>query len=145
MPTGRAPLVGSCGGAANATPAGAAGSGASTGGPPALPRPTADGPSRGSDLGSGSASACDSFDTSLPKTSGRVPASRVRFDIISGSDALLVSLILASIASRCSFHLGSMRPMRMCSCISPCRTSSPVSGDTTYSVGSYSWPAGVRL
>jgi hypothetical protein len=135
------------GGGGIATPAGAAGSGARTGlfafAPDTLPLALA-GPSLGRFFGS-TASTSERDETSRPKTSGRVPARRVKFAMISVSDALLVSLILESIASRCSFHLGSISPMRMCSCISECRMSSPVRGDTTYSVGSYSCPSVVLV
>lgn len=44
---------------------------------------------------------------------------------------LVDSLILASMTSRCSRHLGSMSEMRMCSAIWSVGISSPVMGDTT--------------
>jgi hypothetical protein len=132
-----------------ATPAGAAGKGASAG---VLPLPgCADeppallGPSFGSADGGvtpvASPIAVVSSAVLLPKTSGRVPARRVRLSMISVSVAFVVSFIFDSIASRWSFHFGSIKLMRMCSCISASGTNSPVIGDTAYLEGSYSSPA----
>ena len=47
-------------------------------------------------------------------------------DTTSGNKTRLIMLY----RSFCSFHLGSRRPMRMCSAIFEAGTSSPVSGDT---------------
>lgn len=74
-----------------------------------------------------------------PKMSGRVRASPTRLRVISSSPALVVSLSLLIMASRCSLHRGSMRLMRMCSAISSTATSSPVMGETANRVGSYTW------
>ena len=66
-----------------------------------------------------------------PKTSGRLLASPTRLRPISSSLALVVSLILDIMAWRCSWNLGSIRLMRMCSAIWSTGMSSPVMGDTT--------------
>mmetsp|Transcript_10701 Transcript_10701/g.27448 ORF Transcript_10701/g.27448 Transcript_10701/m.27448 type:complete len:321 (-) Transcript_10701:1164-2126(-) len=79
-----------------------------------------------------------------PKMSGRVPASWIILRLISSSFAFVVVFIFESMASFCSFQRGSIRLMRMCSAIWSIATSSPVMGDTTYLVGSYSWPCPVR-
>ena len=130
-----------------ATPAGAAGNGASIGVAPLGSGAAlgADGPSRANAAPVPVASpiALPSCAV-LPNTSGRVPARRLRLAMISVSDAFVVSLIFASMASRWSFHFGSIRLMRMCSCISESSTSSPVMGDTAYFAGSYSCPPSVR-
>ena len=65
-----------------------------------------------------------------PKMSGRVRASMRTFVATSSSLAMVLSLSLAIIASFCTFHLGSMSEMRMCSAMSFTATSSPVMGDT---------------
>ena len=44
-------------------------------------------------------------------------------------------------ASRCSFHFGSIRLIRMCSAISFTGISSPVMGDTTSFVASFFFSA----
>lgn len=140
--------VGGGGGFIVATPAGAAGSGARFGVAPfgSGGAFAAAGPSRASGTPGPVASpiALPSC-VVLPKTSGRVPARRFRFAMISVSEAFVVSLIFANIASRWSFHFGSIRLIRMCSCISDSRTSSPVIGETAYFAGSYSCPPSVRL
>lgn len=66
-----------------------------------------------------------------PNTSGRLRARPTRLREISSSDALVVSRILDSIASRCCFHRGSISEIRMCSAIWSTGIISPVIGDST--------------
>mmetsp|Transcript_17751 Transcript_17751/g.30413 ORF Transcript_17751/g.30413 Transcript_17751/m.30413 type:complete len:267 (-) Transcript_17751:1306-2106(-) len=79
----------------------------------------------------------------LPKMSGRVPARLTKLREISSSDARVLSLIFESMASRCSFHRGSIRLTRMCSAMSAIATNSPVIGETANLVGSYAWPRNI--
>lgn len=156
MPAGRDQFGLGGAGMGGATPAGAAGNGARAGvldlpacaaAPPVLLGPSLGSAAAAAGAGPAEASPIALLSSAVlpPNTSGRVPARRVRLSMISVSVALVVSLILESIASLWSFHFGSIKLMRMCSCISARGTSSPVIGDTAYFDGSYSSPVSDRL
>mmetsp|Transcript_2730 Transcript_2730/g.12222 ORF Transcript_2730/g.12222 Transcript_2730/m.12222 type:complete len:283 (+) Transcript_2730:204-1052(+) len=72
----------------------------------------------------------------VPKMSGLVRASINTFVATSSSFAMVLSLSFASIASFCTFHLGSMSEILMCSAIWSTAMSSPVIGDTANLVAS---------
>ena len=72
----------------------------------------------------------------VPKMSGLVRASISTFVATSSSFAMVLSLSFASIASFCTFHLGSMSEILMCSAIWSTAMSSPVIGDTANLVAS---------
>mmetsp|Transcript_28026 Transcript_28026/g.75701 ORF Transcript_28026/g.75701 Transcript_28026/m.75701 type:complete len:304 (-) Transcript_28026:2709-3620(-) len=83
-----------------------------------------------------SLTTCVTSSSVEPKISGRVLTRPIRLLVTSSSFALVVSLMREIMASRCSFHLGSMSDTRICSSISLMATSSPVMGDTANLVGS---------